>query len=170
VTAHGKWTCSTNEEHWSSGEYFDTREEALAYGMSAFAAEHGIRDGGNVWIGQVKEITPADLAGQGADAWRVIENLDEALFELVGDECDHELDVSKEAEADLDARLEAAIRDWMIAHDIKPKSWTLEHVERHVWKQCDVLRAVPHAAHPDCDDVSERCVLHDEHEGECEWP
>lgn len=166
----GKWTCSTSEEHWDHSEDFDTREEAVAYAMTEFAADYGVEDGGLIWVGQIKEIAADDLARHGADAWKVIDNLSERLYELVGDACDYELEVSKDQEADLDERLESAIRGWLNAHGIKPNCFTIEHVEHHVWKQCKETRRVD--TYPSAEETPhvERCVLQIEHDGDCEWP
>jgi hypothetical protein len=159
----GKWTCSSNEEHWDCYEDFDTREEAEVYALGEFGSGYGLEDGATVWVGQIKAITPADLASHGADAESVIESLDERLYELVGDAGDFQLDAPSAAKDDLDARLEATIRDWMNAHGIEPGCWTIEHAKSHTWHQCE-------AKHDEHDNPRGRCVRHLDHQGEHEWP
>lgn len=165
MTTDGKWTASTREERWDSSEEFDTREEALEYAKHYLANEMDLEDGASFFTGQVHAITPDELAAHGADAWRVVENLSERLYELLGDElCDQiKFTVTPEQETDLDARLAVTIRDWMIAHGLAPKAFTIEHVETHSFEQCEGFQK-------DETDPADRCVLHTGHDGDHEYP
>ena len=163
MTADGKWMASTREEHWDSSEEFDTREEAIEYAKHVLAIEHNLEDGATLYTGQVSKITSDKLAAHGADASCVIDNLGERLYELLGDEVDHDFPVTTEQEADLDARLTATIRDWMIAHGLEPTLFEIEHVETHSFEQCEGFQK-------DETDPADRCVLHVGHEGDHEFP
>ena len=155
---NGKWCASTDEEHWSDGEEFDTREAALAYAIECLAVENNIEDGDRVYTGQIRAVDLDSLAASGTQAWSVIESMECWMHDNVGDELDYEMSVSKEAEADLDARLDATVRQWMDAHDIKPNCWHIDGVKSEVWKQC--AEAV----------ADERCMLHLGHEGAHDFP
>lgn len=162
MSTDGKWTASTREERWDSSEEFDTRDEALEYAKHWLAHEHDLQDGAHFFTGQIHAIASMDLAEYGADAEKVIDGIADRLYELLGDEVDHEFPVTPEQSADLDARLTAAIRDWIIAHKLEPKMFTLEHVTMHTFEQCEELQH--DEANPD------RCVLHVGHDGDHEWP
>lgn len=159
----GKWTCSTNEEEWNCTEEFDTREDALAYAVSEFCPDHGVEDGGSFWVGQIGEVDIESMSEAACDAWSAIDQMSQWLHDNVGDFAQDELDVSKEAEQDLDERLAKTVREWMDAHSIKPSCFTIDRMERHTWEQCE-------AKHDEHDNPRGRCVHHIEHQGEHEWP
>jgi hypothetical protein len=134
---------------------------------SEFADEHDVLDGCNVWIGQVAAIDLESMSESACSAWSAIGSMTEWLYSNVGEFASDALDVSKEAEADLDVRLAKCLREWMEAHAIKPNCFTIEYVESHVWEQCKEMRsgdAIDPRPAPD------RCLLHIEHDGVCEWP
>ncbi len=128
----GKWTCSPHEERWDNGEEFDTREEAFAYARGDFAEEHDIGPGGRVYVGRIAAISRERMADYAIDAERIIEDIDELLYESVGDEVTNELTVTVAQREDLDRRLVATIVQWMIEHDIKAPCWTIENATSHV--------------------------------------
>lgn len=82
------WICSTNEEKWTNGEEFDSREKALTYGLG-LAGEEGTD---TYWIGIKGEFTPhldgssiceviqkqaSDCAGEYAEDWPIATRLQE---------------------------------------------------------------------------------------------
>ena len=163
MSTAGKWTASTNEERWDSSEEFDTRDEALEYAKFELGPDYGLDDGDSFFVGQIQPITGPDLAEHVADGSGVIDAIGERLYELLGDEIDPTFPVTSEQETDLDARLATAIREWFAAHQLEPKYFTIEHVEHFSFDQCE-------AAKVDESNPADRCVLHDGHEGEHEWP
>lgn len=171
MATEGKWTCSTHEEQWDCTEEFDTKEDAIAYAISEHAPSYGIEDGCSIFIGRIHKIEVSELARQAISGARIVEDLEEALWEHCGEAADDGLDVPNGASDDLEKRVIAAIETWAAEHSIAPTCYTLEQIERHTWRQCDLLRAVPNAACGSCcDDVSVRCLLHEGHEGEHNFP
>jgi hypothetical protein len=159
----GKWMCSTDEERWSDTSEFDTREEALAYALGELAPYQGLDDGDSVWIGQVREPSLDSLADAGVDAWSVIDSMTCWLYDNVGEFAQDSLDVSKEAEDDLDNRLTATIREWMTVHGIKPTCFLIDAIERHVFKQCEERNPTV------SEETLSRCVHGVGHEGQHEF-
>lgn len=162
----GKWTLSTDEERWSIGEEFDTRDEALKYAETVLAPEYGLDDGDSFWVGQIKAVTMNDIADALFDGDRVLDDVGEWLYENVGEDFTDEIVASRAQLDDLEQRLAATVREWAAVHGIQPTCFQLEHVERHTWEQCKETRPEPepYVGH------IERCVLPIEHEGDCEWP
>lgn len=162
----GKWTCSTDEEHWNCDEEFDTEEEALSYLMSEHAPSYGVDDGHFVYVGQIKAIRNEDLAEYATpDTDRILDDMSEYLFENVGPDFAENIEASKEQLADLETRLKDTILKWMEDHSIKPTCYTLDHVKSHAWAQCKAQRSED----PETN-TAERCVREIEHEGACEFP
>jgi hypothetical protein len=166
---NGKWLCSTNEEHWGCYETFDTRADALAYGISELAVENGLDDGQRVYTGQVSRFAASELAEAAIDGERIIENIDEWLYDNLGGEHDHELVVTKEQRTDLETRLRWQMVSWLDEHKIKAPSYRIEHVKSEIWNQCDV-----HGQDVTDDgskaDPPTRCINHDGHEGGHDFP
>lgn len=160
----GKWTCSTDEEHWDCSEEFETRDEALAYVMNTHAPDYNVEDGCSVYIGQIKMPKVEDMASGSARADMVIDSMMEWLYENVGEFAQDSIEYSKVQETDLQARLDATVVDWLRANAIKLDCYLVDPVERHTWRQCEEKRTEP------LDEPPGRCVLHVEHEGEHEWP
>lgn len=132
MSKNGKWMCITDEEHWSSNEEFDSREEALAYATTELVLEDGLEVGDHVYTGQVREITAEEIAVAGERAWNVVENLQQWLYDNVGEDYEDALDVSKADEDELQVRLNATILGWLKDRDIKPSCYRIEHVESHM--------------------------------------
>ena len=127
MIADGKWTCSTNDEHWTTSEEFDTREQALTYAQQ-FAVDNDVEPGAWIYVGQIVKITQDDLAKESVDAWRVIDEIEQWLYDNVGSETAIDLHVQKAAEQDLDARLRACVKQWLVDHKIEALCWRIEHV------------------------------------------
>jgi len=132
----GKWTVSDNEERWECGETFDTRDEAISYGLNVYASEQGLEDGRRIWVGQVSAITADTLVGT-ISADSLIETMDLHLYDLIGDVSDDGIDAPLEAVHDLDEQLERVLRNWLKTHDLVPDMCQLEHITDHVYYACE---------------------------------
>ncbi len=125
----GKWTCSTDEENWSSCfEEFDTKQEALDYAQE-FAQNEGVEPGLTVYVGQVRKITTAHLAENAASAEVVVENIDEWLYENVGEEIPNQIECTPEQTEDLQRRLNATVEQWLNDNSIEAPCWKVENVQ-----------------------------------------
>lgn len=100
----GKWTVSDNDELFREGEYFDTPEEAIAYGREEYT------DGQTCFfIGRVESV------GIMADslAEEVVERISEIHYSEHGELAEDYLDsVTKEHSDELDERLQEVIAKW----------------------------------------------------------
>lgn len=135
TTLHGKWLASTNDERWTSGEEFDTREDAEAYGRESLAIEENFEDGRDYYTGQVDLLTPLEMAAV-LDGESILEELNAFFYEQFGDHLNYELKVSKAQTEDLEVRLRVAMAAWFEDHDLRAPSYRIEHVQSHEWKQC----------------------------------
>lgn len=116
------WYTSNDEEHWSNGPFAD-REQAEA---EAQANEHYlICEAGRNPV-RLSEYFEADT---------FLERAEEDLEEL-SNEGDPILDrITPEQEADLQARVRAAIDAWQVAHQIAPVPYMFSfcHAEGAAW-------------------------------------
>jgi plasmid maintenance system antidote protein VapI len=155
----GKWSASTSDEHWTSSEMLDTREEAIEYAKFHLAEEENVCDGDRLFTGQVNPVTPEQMV-EGIDAFRVIEDLAERVLELVGDEVYGGLTVTKEQETELELDLKEAVMRWLRRYKLVPKVYSLDHVQSFAFKQCPTTTTVPD------DDALHRCTRHAGHPGD----
>jgi hypothetical protein len=128
VTANQEFCYSTNEQDFSGGEW--NRQQAAE--RASEEVEGHLLDGESktVWTGECDPVSVLDLAS-GLDV-RVLEFLDDAIYELVKDGADSFSDhVSDEAEASLRAKLNALMVQWAREFDVNPKVWTVECIEEH---------------------------------------
>lgn len=133
MPTHGKWTASTAEEAWNGSEEFDTREEAIAYAVSELG-----QPGQRVYVGQIHEITNAELAESVFDGDRILEDIDQYLYDQVGDEVTNEMPpTTREQLADLEARLAATLAKWLDDNGMKAPCWRIDHVTRHDVPEAD---------------------------------
>lgn len=161
----GKYACSTHEERWNCHEMFDTREAALAYAISEHAIDCGIEDGALVFTGQVKDLTAHRIACAVTDPDRVLDDMDEALYDLFGDMDDEtRIEATADQRADLAALLQVTLTQWLTKHDLVPDRCTLEYVQSEVWHQCDHVNE--RNGGPSSTD---RCVRHAGHDGDHEF-
>jgi hypothetical protein len=137
VSNAGKWVVSSNEERWDSGEEFDTYEEARAYALKGFPEDWDLESGDRVFVGQVAEITHEQMAAYAVDVDRVIESIDECLYERVGDEVQNTLPATPEQVHNLGRRLEETIVQWMRDHDLSAPCWSVDHISSHTVPEAD---------------------------------
>lgn len=132
----GQWLASTNEEHWSSSEAFDTKEEALAYGLSVLAEENNLHDGDTVFVGKITKIPNARLAEAMIDVDRMLEWAGEWLYDNAGDGAEETFDVSKSQADDLETLLQTVILGWMERHELGTTWFLIENMTSTRWEQC----------------------------------
>ena len=162
---HGKWTCSTNEELWNCHEELDTEAEALDYAKFIFCEEQNLEDGNMFWVGQIEEASLADMAGAAAEADRVIERMDEWLYDNIGEASEDTLEATPAQTEDLDKRLTATILAWLREHDIRPRCYAIGKMTSHIFHQCEAVDESQGGP-----SSTARCVRHEEHEGEHDFP
>lgn len=112
----GKWTITKDEDEWTNGSAFDSKEDAV----ESAPAELELKPGEKFWVGLATR-APSAL---GADL--VVTALDDHAFDE-GPEGSDGYDVSAEARKELAALLEC----WAAKHDVKPLWFDVNDVTEH---------------------------------------
>lgn len=161
----GKWTCSTDEENFDCSEQLDTEADAIEYGKT-HCEEMGVEDGALYHTGQILAVDADDLAAGATDAERVLEDIEQHLYDNIGgDHVEAGIGATPAQVVDLDVRLRACVKAWVLAHDLVPDWCRIENSNSHIFHQCaevDSMKFDP-ANHP-------RCIRVLGHEGEHEFP
>lgn len=119
---NGKWTVSRNEEYFGEYEYFDTKEEAIAFGKSYEEFE-----GRAFYVGEIEAIPMhTDFLGD-----HCIEYIQQNHFDNDGEFGQEYLDdVQKEHLAELDEIIKNAILDWATKYNYHPSHFFVKSIER----------------------------------------
>jgi hypothetical protein len=160
----GKWTCSTNEENFDCHEMLDAEAEAIEYGK-IFCEEMGVEDGELYYTGQIKAITADEMAAGSPGAERIVESIEEHLYDVLGDISEGGLSVKPDAIDDLDERIQACVERWIVDHDLVPNWCHIEHTKSHVFHQCDMVDESQGGP-----SSTARCTRHAGHDGEHDFP
>lgn len=107
----GLWAASISEDGWSCEDFFDTREEAIAWAR----LEH---EDGSFFTGRVVELTDEEVVQA------LIRDTEDAEFDEDhwGWEEKPMLRVSHEAEAEL----LALVTEWVARHKVRVPTWRVE--------------------------------------------
>jgi hypothetical protein len=128
VNEETEFCYSTDQERFTGGEW--CREQAAERAADDVTGHLLDGESKTVWTGECEPVSMLELAG-GLDE-RVLEFLDEAVYEIVADGADSFTDhVSDEAAAALKVKLDALIVQWAREYDVNPKIWTVECIEEH---------------------------------------
>lgn len=114
-----KWYAGSNEETFGHGP-FDTREQAIEE-----------LDGYGGYVVMARKV-PLRLSSY-FDVDRLLENAEETAYDMANEDGDPLFDVTDEQEADLQARVRAAIDAWQYAHGLTFIPWSFsetKHEER----------------------------------------
>ena len=110
-----KWILDIQQydnEIWMPEEYFDDKEDVQKYGYE-IAEKEGLS---RFRIGLCE-----DAENFGIDVDRVIENIQEAMYETIGEAAECYLDdVTKEDALELEKRLNEVFYNWQEEHNYKP--------------------------------------------------
>ncbi|WP_455796113.1 hypothetical protein [Clostridium butyricum] len=116
----GKWILDIQQydnEIWMPEEYFDDKEDAQKYGYE-IAEKEGLS---RFRIGLCE-----DAENFGIDVDRVIENIQEAMYEEIGEAAEDYLDdVTKEDALELEKRLNEVFYKWQEEHNYKPSFYKI---------------------------------------------
>lgn len=106
------------------GEYFDSKEEAIIAAKSEENLEIGRSD---FYVGQLKS-TNNDVH---VYADRILENIGEDMYEVVGEVAEDYLrDVKQEHEDILNERLNIVLLEWMKEFNYEPSFFKITNVEK----------------------------------------
>jgi hypothetical protein len=123
-----KWTYELyNEDIWSSGEDFDTKEEAIETGVKEAKDIMEVEqfDSYYFWVGQIQEYVPC------INAYSVLDNLAENACEQCGEVAeDYLYPVSKEEIHKLEDMLNEALKKWMKETNNEPTFYSIINVEK----------------------------------------
>ena len=104
-----KWYSGSNEETFSDGP-FDTREQAI-----------DALDGYGGYIVLARKV-PQRLS-QFFHADTFLENAEDSAYDMANEDGDPLFDISSDQQADLEARVRAAIEAWQYAHNLTFMPW-----------------------------------------------
>lgn len=120
-----KWYAGRNEETFSEGP-FDTREQAIAE-----------LDGYAGFVLLARKV-PLRLS-QFFHADTFLENAEDSAYDMANEDGDPLFDISSDQQADLEARVRAAIEAWQYAHGLTFEPWSftgtknLERINADDW-------------------------------------
>lgn len=114
-----KWTISKHDEYYNEGEYFDTREEAIEFGLNYF-------EGNKFYIGQVEAIPMrADDLGDVC-----IEYISQAHAHYDGEWAQDYLDdVTMDHSKELNGMIEKVVLEWATKHNYHPTFFNVYKIE-----------------------------------------
>ena len=119
-----KFCYSDNEELFRHECEAETREEVVVIAEE----ELGLVRGDAVWIGVQEEVHPESYI----DADYILDDVAEAVSDIVGDAASGWPCESKEDREKLQAKLAAAFAEWMAETGNKPSFYAVVDVTRHV--------------------------------------
>ena len=130
-----KWVCSLNEEHWEAIEYFDTKEEAVKYGIEVVKKfnknpeEEYLDDGmGSTPEEIVTMFYVGQIIGSGIpfDVDYLIEQVQESAYDDGGEFAEDYLDdVTKEDKEEL----EELVLNWFTEHNYMPTWFSVYYID-----------------------------------------
>lgn len=132
---HGKWMCSIDEEYWHAAEYFDTKEEAVEFGIKSIQTfnknpevgclddemgstpEEGVT---SFYVGQVT--CPGILIS--VDDF--LERIQEDAYDAGGEFAESYLD---DVTGEHKEELEKLIQNWFIKHKYLPSWYNIYEID-----------------------------------------
>ncbi|MCI5684553.1 MAG: hypothetical protein MR320_04085 [Enterococcus gallinarum] len=132
---HEKWMCSVDEERWQATEYFDTKEEAVKFGIESIQTfnknpEDGCLD--DEMGSTPEEVVTSFYVGQAFcpglpfSVDDLLERVQEAAYEDGGEFAENYLDdVTKEHREELDD----LIQNWFIKHKYLPNWYNIYEID-----------------------------------------
>lgn len=104
-----KWYSGPDDEMYSNGP-FDTRDQAVA-----------ALDGYGGYVIMARKV-PLRLSHH-FDAGNFLEQAEEAVWDMANEDGDPLFDITSDQQADLEARVRAAIEAWQYAHNLTFLPW-----------------------------------------------
>jgi urocanate hydratase len=122
MSRNNKWTYELySEEYWTSGEDFDTKEEAIEAGKEAALDEEEIS---SFYVGQIKDFIPK------INTWRITDDLMEDAAEQCGKASDSFLDgITEEQRQRLSELLDEALSKWLDETNNHPDFYGIDNVK-----------------------------------------
>lgn len=127
------WVWSDNEEAWNMPARFWSREEAIGEVNGNAAASAGMEPGQKFWTARAVPITAAIAAEGVPDTARILEYIDDYLYDNYGLE-DGVGTATPEAQLQLDEEIQALVARWLHRVDAVPSWYRVEDVQSHVFE------------------------------------
>ena len=127
----GQWMYQIGESDiWDSGEYFNTKEEAIAAGLGEVIEENNTLtekfQHANFRIGIVEDCSNS----HGVDANNVLECIAENIYDEVGEVAEDYLnDVTLEHRNELEEKLNDVLFAWMEKYNYSPSFFKIVNIE-----------------------------------------
>lgn len=120
--SEGKWCYSYNGENYEGD--FDTREAAIEEALYYMKENHYMNQE-YIDVGQTKAVEV------GIDAWLILEQISEDVYEKMGEYGDDYLtDVKLEHQNILEVKLNEVLESWLKEFKYEPKFYAVENVEQ----------------------------------------
>lgn len=118
---HGKWVFSHYDEIFNSGEFYDTKEEAIEAGKEMYTPTP------TFYVGQVQDIS----FSIGVNVDNILEEVEQDVYDEVGEVATDYLNgVTHSAKSDLENRLNAVFDEWMKEHNLYPTFFKVINIEK----------------------------------------
>jgi hypothetical protein len=120
----GKWVFSTDSETFNTGEYFDTKEQAVECGKAEYIWEDYCP---TFYVGQVESVN----FGIYVDPDSILENISQSVYDEVGEVAEDYLnDVRKEDYEVLESELQEVVQKWMDRFGYNPTFFKVVNIEK----------------------------------------
>ncbi|MEK5358832.1 hypothetical protein [Paenibacillus sp. FSL L8-0709] len=119
----GKWVVSTSPEFFNSGDYYESKEEAIAFGLIEYAAYETVK---KFHVGQVESVG----LGVCVNTDSILEHINQSMCDEVGEAADDYLLYTKqEHDAELEEELSNVIIKWIEKHSYQPTFFKVINIE-----------------------------------------
>ena len=116
----GVWTYSYDEEHWTTGNYFETKEEAIAAGRSDDKQKEYHEDTDCYFVGKVK------IPSLFVNTWGLIDDIQENYCDQSGEYAEEwYANINKEDIGLLHARVLELVKTWQKETENEPNFFTI---------------------------------------------
>jgi hypothetical protein len=120
----GKWIYSTDNETFTTGDYFDTKELAIEGGKAEYTWQSECPV---FYVGQVKSVGFSIYV----DPDSILERIAESVYDEVGEvAADYLNDVEKEHFQTLEDELNDVVRKWMDKYGYNPTFFSVVNIEK----------------------------------------
>lgn len=117
---NGEWTFSRGGEYFNEGEYFDTKEAAIAFGNERY-------EGLPFYVGQIETVG----LGVGVDVSAICEHINQNMVDEVGEAAEgYLMDTKQEHDDELEQEIIDVIIKWIERYGYQPTFFKVVNVQK----------------------------------------
>lgn len=118
---HDKWVASSSDDMFSTNYFFDSIEDAIAFGREEYQDDDGF------YVGQVDDVKSVDTS---INTQFILDIISERAYEQFGDiASDYLYNIKPEHVKELDEALNKVISHWMDFYDYNPSYFTVHNIQ-----------------------------------------